>query len=138
MPKERSGRAPAWPLSSPATAKERSLWSELWKLPQAIVWEEQRVERAVARYVRMSVAVDAADAPAAKVKTVLDQERTLLLELGSLLRAGYRISSQLPAQPAVGGQSVQAQRRNIPSSKSRLRPAPRPVVPLRGAAPLDD
>ena len=92
LPRERSGRVPAWPLTK-ATAAERALWAKLWKAPQAIVWEEQHVERAVARYVRMSLVADSGEVNAAYVKSVIEQERILLLELGSLLKAGYRISS---------------------------------------------
>ncbi|MEV7631998.1 hypothetical protein AB0N64_06280 [Microbacterium sp. NPDC089318] len=126
MPKERKGRVPAWPLSTAATGAERALWRSLWKTPQAIVWEEQRVERAVARYVRFAVAVEAGDAPTAKARLVSEMERTLLLELGSLLKAGYRITSvESTAVPVVGGASVEARRRSIPSSRGRLQALPK-------------
>jgi len=112
LPRERSGRVPAWPLPTPASAAERALWSKLWKTPQAIVWEEQGVERAVARYVRLSIVVESGDVPAAKVKSVMEQERTLLLELGSLLKAGYRISSGGALTPAAAPKAEAAKPRS--------------------------
>lgn len=123
LPKERVGRVPAWPLATRASTAERALWTKLWKLPQAIIWEEQGVERAVARYVRQSIVVESGDVPAAKVKTVTDAERTLLLELGALLKAGYRISS---GQVTTGSLTAADQRRKqIPSSRGRLQALPR-------------
>ena len=55
LPRERGGRTPAWPLVTKATAAERARWVQLWKRPVAILWEEQGVEHAVARYVRMAL-----------------------------------------------------------------------------------
>lgn len=88
------------------------MWSKLWKTPQAIVWEEQGVERAVARYVRLSIVVESGDVPAAKVKSVMEQERTLLLELGSLLKAGYRISSGGALTPTAAPKAEAAKPRS--------------------------
>ena len=109
------------------------MWSKLWKTPQAIVWEEQGVERAVARYVRLSIVVESGDVPAAKVKSVMEQERTLLLELGSLLKAGYRITTnpQDPS-PTVRSSPADARRATLPSSRGRLRALPDPRTRLRG------
>lgn len=109
------------------------MWRDLWRKPQAIIWEEERVERAVARYVRMSVAVDAGDAPTAKVKSVIEQERILLIELGSLLKAGYRITTNPQApSPTVRSSPADARRATLPSSRGRLRALPDPRTRLRG------
>lgn len=106
LPRERSGRVPAWPLVGKATAAERAEWQRLWREPVAILWEEQHVERAVARYVRMSILADSGEKNAAWVKSVIEQERILLLELGSLLKAGYRISSGASFAPAAAAAPV--------------------------------
>ena len=47
----RQGPAPAWPLPTVPSKAEKKLWEELWRMPQAIVWEEQRQAMAVAAYV---------------------------------------------------------------------------------------
>lgn len=119
LPKERPGRVPAWPLATKASAAERALWTKLWKLPQAILWEEQGVERAVARYVRLAILVDVGDVPAAKVKSVLEQERLLLLELGSLLKAGYRISTGAPMPQPAAAKAEVAPKSNVVDFRAR-------------------
>ncbi|MDD7930083.1 hypothetical protein [Microbacterium thalli] len=111
-------------MTTKATTDEKELWAKLWKLPQAIVWEEQHVERAVARYVRMSLLVESGDANAAKVKSVLDQERTLLLELGSLMKAGFRITTNPTPAATVSSTKAAAAKRQVPSSRGRLRALP--------------
>ncbi|MDQ1217990.1 hypothetical protein [Microbacterium arborescens] len=131
LPQQRAGRAPAWPFGKKATAAERALWLKLWKLPQAILWEEQHVERDVALYVRMSILVESGTETAAKVKSVRDQARTLLIELDSLTKAGYRISSQT-ASPAVRSSAADAKRAAVPSSRGRLQALPDPRKRLRG------
>lgn len=131
LPQERTGRVPAWPLMSKATAAERSLWSSLWKLPQAILWEEQHVERDVALYVRMRIMVESGTEAAAKVTSVRDQARTLLLEMGSLLKAGYRVRSE-SVSPVVRSSAADAKRATIPSARGRLRALPDPRTRLRG------
>lgn len=42
----RSGKAPAWPLSGRAPAG----WAELWRLPQAVMWERDNSVVQVATY----------------------------------------------------------------------------------------
>lgn len=43
----RPGPAPPWPMST----FEPEAWKEMWKLPQAVMWEYMGVEPIVARYV---------------------------------------------------------------------------------------
>ncbi|NWO17426.1 MAG: hypothetical protein HLX46_11495 [Corynebacterium sp.] len=50
----RAGAAPRWPLSGRA----QKGWAELWRLPQAVIWERQQSDFAVARYLRLRNAVD--------------------------------------------------------------------------------
>ena len=62
----RNGRRsdiPEWPLRY-STEAESTRWARLWRLPQALVWEEQGSFEAVARYVRHVLAAEEAfDAP---------------------------------------------------------------------------
>ena len=58
----RSGAAPAWPLPGRTTVAEREAWSELWRTPQAVAWEQLGWTRTVARYCRIMVASERKDA----------------------------------------------------------------------------
>jgi hypothetical protein len=63
LPKSgRKGPAPEWPLEEYRPG-EMPIWVALWKLPQAVAWEEQSVERAVARYVRLLNSAETAPQP---------------------------------------------------------------------------
>lgn len=46
--------------------RERSLWRELWKYPQAVIWERDHQHRAVAMYVRHQVLGELGDLEQAK------------------------------------------------------------------------
>jgi hypothetical protein len=54
----RSGDAPDWPLSR-QTARERTLWCQLWARPQALMWERYGQHLEVALYVRRLVEAEA-------------------------------------------------------------------------------
>lgn len=58
----RKGPAPEWPLDD-WRAGEMPIWVSLWKLPQAVAWEDQHVERVVARYVRLLRSAETAPQP---------------------------------------------------------------------------
>lgn len=58
----RTGRTPRWPLEGPPGDEEKKAWKELWKLPQAVMWERQRIFRTVARYCRIMVEAEQPDA----------------------------------------------------------------------------
>ena len=120
LPKQRSGSAPAWPLSK-ASARESTVWKQMWKRPQAIVWEEQGSERQVAMYVRTSVEAEVPGATAALRGLLLRQENDLLLSHAALLRAGFRISVNPSPAQTVSSSKPQAARRAVPSARGRLR-----------------
>jgi hypothetical protein len=64
-PEGRAGDPPPWPIME-ATPAELSRWRELWASPQAVGWEATAVELPyVARYVRLSLLVEAGEANAA-------------------------------------------------------------------------
>jgi hypothetical protein len=48
-----------------ATDAEVSVWRELWKLPQAVIWKETGANREVAQYVRWKVRAEQGDLKAA-------------------------------------------------------------------------
>lgn len=73
----RKGAAPKWPLAVPATVEERAAWRELWKAPQAVVWEEQEWTRVVARFCRMMVESEQPGAKSATRSEVRQMEDKL-------------------------------------------------------------
>lgn len=55
-PDGRVAPAPEWPFGE-ATPDEARKWEELWRLPQAVKWEEMSAHDTVALYVRALCAV---------------------------------------------------------------------------------
>lgn len=55
----RRGPAPEWPFEC-MFLNEPQLWEELWRLPQAVVWEKMHLTRIVARYCRILVEAECA------------------------------------------------------------------------------
>lgn len=86
----RAGRCPKWPIAEPSEA-ELADWRSVWKLPQAVVWESQHLERIVARYVRVRVAAEHPDASAAMLSQAVKLEERLLLTPYHLKQARYEI-----------------------------------------------
>lgn len=123
LPKTRPGAAPAWPLSK-ATPRERTVWTQMWKRPQAIVWEEQMSHRQVAMHVRTSVEAEEHGATAAIRGLLLRQENDLLLTHASLLRAGFRISVNPAPAATVLASTPAAAKKQVPSARGRLRALP--------------
>ena len=119
----RRGRAPAWPLPAKLPA-EAKLWAEMWKKPQAIVWERQCIERVVARYVRMVVRSESdIEAPITLLAAVASLEDRLMLNPISLKRAYYVIAGDdtvkadgTPAGPGPAKARGKARKRARPAA----------------------
>ena len=110
LPSEgRTGRAPAWPLSK-MRAGEKARWDRLWSLPQALMWERIGCAEVVARYVRVVVDAEKADASAAVRKTAADLEDRLGLTPMSMLRLRWEIVADETAE-----------RRDVKPASRRLR-----------------
>lgn len=79
--------------------RESDLWVSVWSMPQAVVWEEQRLEWTVAMYVRSLTHAEKPDStPPARtlVRQFMDD---LGLTAGGMAKNGWRIASE-PAKPA--------------------------------------
>lgn len=63
----RQGEPPPWPLPGRQSAAEREAWAQLWRTPQAVAWERLGWTRTVARYCRVMVQCEKANAPASKL-----------------------------------------------------------------------
>lgn len=61
----------------------------------------------------MSILVESSREPATKVTFVRDQAQTLLLEMGSLMMAGYRLTTQ-SASPVVPASAADAKQATVP------------------------
>ncbi len=76
------GPIPPWPLgdlpdsddSFEIGARERELWSDLWRSPQAAVWADTNAAGAVGRYVRLRVASERKPSDASIANAVGAQE----------------------------------------------------------------
>lgn len=103
LPKSgRKGAPPEWPLEDFSPAELR-IWAPLWKLPQAIIWEEQQLERTVARYVRVLARAEQPGAPA----MILGQV-TLLEDRLGLTPKAMRLLLWIIEDDEAAGQSVAA------------------------------
>lgn len=91
LPSEgRTGPVPTWPLPS-STEAELDVWESLWTLPQAVMWERQRSERFVARYVRCLVAAERVDAPSSLLGEVRQMEDRLGLSPLMMQRMSWEV-----------------------------------------------
>jgi hypothetical protein len=60
----RKGDPPEWPLAGRSNAAERAAWADLWRTPQAVMWERLGWTRTVARYCRLMIEAEKRDADA--------------------------------------------------------------------------
>lgn len=104
----RVGPPPSWPLPD-QDDREAELWTQLWSLPQAVVWEPQRQELEVALYVRRLVQVEQRDSSVALGTLVRQLADNLGLTTPGMLRSRWRIGEPEVRQP---------QKRAAPRAKS--------------------
>lgn len=87
----RPGDPPPWPLGTKPPRAVAAVWDNLWRLPQAVVWEEQAGERVVARYARCLVEAERPKATAAILGEVRQLEDRLGLSPMAMLRLRWSI-----------------------------------------------
>lgn len=87
-------RAPQFPLPDQSD-REKEVWRELWKTPQAAMWFAERTFRlrAVANYTRLSVRCEQADAPAALFNQLHRYGDQLGLTPAGLKENGWRLAT---------------------------------------------
>lgn len=88
----RQGDPPSWPLTR-ASARELVKWTEVWALPQAVMWEEQRQHDQVALYIRALVAAEKPKAPVAARALVARLAEELGVSLPGMARRRWRIAT---------------------------------------------
>lgn len=95
----RSGKAPAWPLSGRAPAG----WAELWRLPQAVMWERDNSVVQVATYLLTRTAaheaLEVGEPNAALLSELRQIEDRLGLSPMALKRLQWEISETSASKP---------------------------------------
>jgi hypothetical protein len=98
-----SGRvapAPEWPLTE-CTVDELALWGKLWCKPQALMWEIQGIDYAVAMYVRTYFEAVEPGAVAGLKTAALRMEGELGLSLPGMKTLGWQIISDEDSEPVA-------------------------------------
>lgn len=111
----RVGARPRWPLSA-ADAAERRLWSELWTMPQAIIWERQRQFLEVALYVRRLREAERRDSSVALSTLVRQTADSLGLTTPGLRSHRWKIVVDTVPGRSVAPSSVRDRLRMVPDA----------------------
>lgn len=111
----RQGKLPRWPLpaaSKPEIAdREAALWVEIWRTPQAVMWERLRWTHEVAQYVRWRVLGErGALEPAKEARQLADR---LGLSPMALLRLRWEIVDEEASKPDLSVVSVRERLRAV-------------------------
>lgn len=112
------GEVPSFPLPGP-TRREREVWAEVWRTPQACAWAVQPWRhRSVAMWARWSVRMEAKDAPASLGTVVVRLADQIGLTPAGLKENGWKIAPVgEEAKPAVKSEAAPQRQ----SSRDRLR-----------------
>lgn len=87
----REGPVPVWPLAGKQTARERELWAQLWRKPQAVMWELRGQELEVALYVRRFREAEKPGSPVSLSTWIIRQNEQLGLSSSGLRFNRWRI-----------------------------------------------
>jgi hypothetical protein len=103
-----TGRVPAFPLPKP-TPRERVVWREMWRTPQAAMWNVERWRmRTVGMYCRWTVRAEAPDATAATMTQTQRLGDQLGLTPAGLKENGWRLAADEVAQQRAAGTTAKA------------------------------
>lgn len=119
----RTGRAPKWPLSVPATPAEETYWRTAWKTPQATQWAKHGLEVEVALYVRTLGEAEQPGAAANLRNLVKQLQENLGLSLPGLARYRWKIQGDSTAATASKTPAARPAR-GAPSSRTRFTVVP--------------
>ncbi|MWV50074.1 hypothetical protein GRS96_12420 [Rathayibacter sp. VKM Ac-2803] len=87
------GRVPTFPLPDP-TDREKKVWRELWRTPQAAMWDIERWRmHTIGHYCRWLVRSEAMDAPAATLGQVHRLADQLGITPAGMKENGWRIAT---------------------------------------------
>ncbi|MFJ2676387.1 hypothetical protein [Streptomyces sp. NPDC087525] len=118
----RRGATPDWPLTS-QTDREADLWDELWRKPQALMWERYGQEVEAALYVRRLVEAEAPRSPVVLSTLVRQLSDSLGLSTPGMRANRWRIDREFEAEaPPVKRTRTTKAAPN--SARARLRAVP--------------
>lgn len=109
----RTGAAPRWPLA----AAKPSLWSSLWRSPQAVAWQRDGLVRVVARYALLLVDAEEPGAPI----TLLGEVRQLEDRLGLNPKAMRSLLWEISTDELAEKRAEQPAASLAESARSRLK-----------------
>lgn len=119
LPSEgRSGRTPAWPLLGRPSRSQLALWRRLWKTPQAVQWERDKMQDRVARYVCKQLESDEPDAPSARATVAIRMADDLGLTYAGMNRLRWRVAAD---QIALKRAAKREQTQPRTTARSRLK-----------------
>lgn len=113
----RPGDAPVWPLLGFAE-REATLWGDLWRKPQALMWEKLGQELEVALFVRNLAQAEIPGSPINLGTLVRQQSDSLGLTTPGLRSNRWKIVASAPAEAVPAPSKVAPKRRA--SSRDRL------------------
>lgn len=120
----RPGATPDWPLTE-QTDRESELWTRLWRLPQALMWERYGQDLEVALYVRRLVEAEEPDSKVTVGTLVRQMADSLGLTTPGMRANRWRVEragdQAQAAQPAVRSRAAAAGPR---SARDRLKVVP--------------
>lgn len=110
----RQGDAPVWPLGGDETRREIELWTELWQMPQAVMWERAGQHLEVAMYCRSFMEAEKHGAPSNARVVVLRMMEYLGINQPGLARNKWRIVTDETAK-------ARADKAPVKSARDRMR-----------------
>lgn len=114
----RSGRVPAWPLLGTPNRQQLAAWRRLWKTPQAVQWELDRMHERVARYICKQLEADEPGASAARINAAIRLADDIGLTYGGMNRLRWRIA---PDQLAIRRAEKKAEETGTQRKSARSR-----------------
>jgi hypothetical protein len=114
----RLGAMPDWPLTE-QSSRETELWEDLWRKPQAIMWERYGQGVEVALYVRRLTEAELMDSRVNLSTLVRQMADSLGLTTPGMRANRWRITAEEPVRPTPSGR-----RPAVRSSRSRLKVVP--------------
>lgn len=95
-----TGKPPPWPMPK-GTPRERSLWTKIWKFPQAVAWAEEPWRHLqIGHYVRWAVKSESADASPSTMTQVIRLADSIGLTPAGLRENGWVIQKKTVEEAA--------------------------------------
>lgn len=104
LPASYDGPVPLWPLAGRQLLREKALWADIWRKPQAAMWAQMGLVFEVGLYVRRLTEVERRDAPTNLGTLVKQMAEELGISQTGLNRHRWKIATDEMA-PKRGAQT---------------------------------